>query len=126
MTTIGMTAALIAGAICALSTFAVQSIANLDPVFKIIPATTFRSSAWGRSPEANYILDNKHTGRARILVVQLQGHLFFGNVAPLTNSIKQTLNAKKGTDEEPLIVILDFTLVVGLDSSAAMVRAYAP
>lgn len=37
----------------------------------------------------------------------------------LTDSIKQILNEMKGNNEEPLIVILDFTLVVAMDSSAA-------
>jgi hypothetical protein len=37
-----------------------------------------RSSALNRSPSAFEILDNDETGRLRICVVQLQGHLFFG------------------------------------------------
>lgn len=37
----------------------------------------------------------------------------------LTDPVKKLLSERKGTDLEPLIVILDFTLVVGLDSSAA-------
>jgi len=69
--------------------------------------------------------------------------LFFGNVAILTDSIKETLNQVKGTAEEPWIVstplvsildsysirsnppftnlqiILDFSLIVSIDSSAA-------
>ena len=72
MTVMGMTAALLAGILSALSTFAAQSITHLDPIFSIVPATTLRSSAWGRSPEACFLLDHEHTGRARILIVQLQ------------------------------------------------------
>lgn len=65
------------------------------------------------------ILDSDRTGRSRIMIVQLQGTLFFGNVSALTDAIKQALNERKNRDDEPFIVILDFTLVVGMDSSAA-------
>jgi sulfate permease, SulP family len=120
MTVSGMTSALLAGIIAALSTYAVQSITNLDPIFRIMSASTLRSSsAWTRSPAANAILDCDDTGRARVLIVQLQGHLFFGNVASLTDTIKHTLILRRGCVDEPYIVILDFTLVVGMDSSAA-------
>jgi len=120
MSVFGMTAALLAGIISALSTYAMQSIQNLDPIFKTMTATTLRSSAWPRSPRAQAILNDDFTGRARILIVQLQGLLFFGNVAALTDAIKLILNKKRNTGEEPVIAILDFTLVVGMDSSAGM------
>jgi SulP family sulfate permease len=119
MTLHGMTAALLAGLIVALSTFALQSMTNLDPIFRVISAATLRSSAWNRSAEASKILDDKLRGRSRILVVSLQGHLFFGNVADLTDSLKGTLRTLQCSDESPFILLLDFTLVVGMDSSAA-------
>jgi len=53
------------------------------------------------------------------MIVQLQGHLFFGNVVTISSFIKTQLQRKKGTLEEPLVVIIDFTLVLGMDSSAA-------
>jgi SulP family sulfate permease len=120
MTTSGMTAALLAGIIAALSTYAVQSITNMEPILRIMSASTLRSSSsWTRSFAANEILNGDATGRARVLIVQLQGHLFFGNVATMTDTIKSALNTKKGCMDEPFIVILDFTIVVGMDSSAA-------
>jgi SulP family sulfate permease len=119
MTLHGMTAALLAGLIVALSTFALQSMTNLDPIFRVISAATLRSSAWTRSAEASKILDDKIRGRSRILVVSLQGHLFFGNVADLTDSLKGTLRNLQRSDQSPFILLLDFTLVVGMDSSAA-------
>ena len=119
MTVFGMTAALVAGIIAALSTYAVQSITNLNPVFRILSASTLRSSAWNRQHAANDLLASPTTGRARVLIAQLQGHLFFGNVATLTDTIKHELNSRKGGDDEPIVVIVDFTLVVGMDSSAA-------
>eukprot|EP00980_Cylindrotheca_fusiformis_P029213 scaffold22753_cov160-Cylindrotheca_fusiformis.AAC.5 len=69
MTIWGMTAALIAGVIAALSTYAVQ--------------------------------------------------IFFGNIAQLTDTIKDILKDKGSSSDLPIIVIVDFTLVVGMDSSAA-------
>jgi len=119
MNLLGMTAALLAGIVAALSAYAVQSITHLDPIFRIMLATTLRSSAWSRSTEATAVLDDNHTGRSRILVVQLQGHLFFGNIAAVSDAVKKSLSQRQSADDEPVIVILDFTLVVGMDSSAA-------
>jgi SulP family sulfate permease len=42
--------------------------------------------------------------------------LFFGNIAQLIETIKQVL---VGSSEPPIVVIVDFTLVMGMDSSAA-------
>lgn len=119
MTLHGMTAALVAGLVVALSTFAVQSISFLEPIFRVMDASTLRSSAWNRSVQQCEILDDKSRGRSRILVVQLQGHLFFGNVNDVIGFLKRKLKELKGTDEQPYILILDFSLVVGMDSSAA-------
>lgn len=119
MTSYGMTAALIAGIIAAMSTYAAQSIANANPIRGTMNASTLRSSTWNRSKLAMNILDDPHKGRSRIMIFKLQGHLFFGNVAQITDRMKAILQEKRGTDEEPWIVIMDFTLVVGMDSSAA-------
>ena len=53
------------------------------------------------------------------MIFQLQGHIFFGNIAQLTDTIKQILREKEDTEDVPIVVIVDFTLVVGMDSSAA-------
>lgn len=116
MTIWGMTAALIAGVIAALTTYAVQSINYQSPIRQIMTASTLRSSAWTRCMKSREILENETTGRARILIFQLQGHLFFGNVAQLIETIKNVL---MGSAEPPIVVIVDFTLVMGMDSSAA-------
>lgn len=81
MTIGGMEAALLAGIICALLTFAIQSVAYPKPIRGSMTAATLRSSEWNRCPQAFEILDSEVTGRIRILVVQFQGHLFFGYVA---------------------------------------------
>ena len=80
MTIGGMEAALIAGTICALLTFAIQSVAYPKPIRGSMSAATLRSSEWNRCPRAFEILDSEVTGRIRIFVVQFQGHLFFGYV----------------------------------------------
>jgi SulP family sulfate permease len=75
MTFFGMTAALIAGIVSALSTYAVQSVNYNNPIRQILTATTLRSSAWTRCGSARAILEDERTGRARILIFQLQGHV---------------------------------------------------
>lgn len=119
MTSYGMEAAMIVGVISALLTYAIQNITHLKPIRGSMSAATLRSSSLSRCPEAVEILNNPRTGRKRIQVIQLQGHLFFGNVAQITDGVHHILRQKKNTDEEPLIVMIDFTLVLGIDSSAA-------
>jgi anti-anti-sigma regulatory factor len=48
------------------------------------------------------------------MVIQLQGNLFFGNAVDLADRIKEAL-----ANDKPLIVIMDFTLVTTMDSTAA-------
>eukprot|EP00550_Attheya_septentrionalis_P000409 CAMPEP_0198293740 /NCGR_PEP_ID=MMETSP1449-20131203/18720_1 /TAXON_ID=420275 /ORGANISM="Attheya septentrionalis, Strain CCMP2084" /LENGTH=995 /DNA_ID=CAMNT_0043993451 /DNA_START=40 /DNA_END=3027 /DNA_ORIENTATION=- len=119
MSTYGMEAALVAGVAAALSTYVVQSITYQNPIRSIRSAKTLRSSARNRLLAAAKILDDDYVGRGRILLIQLQGHLFFGNITQLTNNIKDVLSKRQGTAHEAWIVILDFTLVLGIDSSAA-------
>jgi SulP family sulfate permease len=123
MTMYGMDAAMIAGFIAAISTFVVQNMTYVDPVRGFMSATTLRSSQWNRSNTERAILDDPSVGRGRILVIQLQGHLFFGNMAHLSESINRLLTEKRDMGDEPWIVILDFSLVLGIDSSAAQAMA---
>mmetsp|Transcript_46363 Transcript_46363/g.140419 ORF Transcript_46363/g.140419 Transcript_46363/m.140419 type:complete len:659 (-) Transcript_46363:267-2243(-) len=118
MTMYGMDAAMVAGVIAAVSTYAVQSIAYLSPIRGHMSGVTLRSSQFHRSHRANSILDDDIMGRNRILVVQLQGHLFFGNMAHLTESINELLAEKRNSSAPPLILIMDCSLVLGIDSSA--------
>jgi SulP family sulfate permease len=71
---------MIAGVLAAISTYAVQSITYLSPIRGTMCAATLRSSRFTRNPRANEILDDPLNGRQRIFVIQLQGHLFFGNM----------------------------------------------
>lgn len=119
MTLYGMDAAMVAGVLTAIFTFVAQNMTYIDPVRGSMPATTLRSDKRNRSHAARAILDDTITGRSRILVIQLQGHLFFGNMAHLTKNVHDLLSASFGTVDQPLIVIIDFSLVLGIDSSAA-------
>lgn len=119
MTTYGMDAAMIAGGIAAVSTHAVQSIHYVNPIRGTMSASTLRSSVWNRNNDQRVVLDNERVGRNRILVVQLQGHLFFGNMAMLIKEMNRLLSEKAKAEAAPWIVILDFSLVLGIDSSAA-------
>ena len=123
MVSMGMDAALVAGVIAALSTYAVQSIAYQYPIRGAMTAARLRSSAWNRSIEAEQILMDPNSGRQRIFVVQMQGHIFFGNATTMTDEINKLLTEKHGTDTQPIVVILDFSPVLGMDSSAAQAIA---
>lgn len=123
MSIYGMDAAMVAGGIAAVSTYAAQSIHYVNPIRGAMSAATLRSSRWFLSNEARSVLLDDRTGRNRILVIQLQGHLFFGNMAQLTDSINKMLAEKSGPDLVPWIVMMDFSLVLGIDSSAAHTMA---
>ena len=110
----GMDAAMVAGVIAAVSTYAVQNITYMSPIRGHMSAATLRSSQWNRNRESQAILDRAETGRSHILVIQLQGHLFFGNMAHFVDSMHALLQSQK-----PWILILDCSLVLGIDSSAA-------
>ena len=94
MTVLGMEAALLTGAVSALLTYAIQSITYLSPIRGSMTAATLRSSEWNRSSEAFDILDSDETGRLRIEVIQLQGHLFFGNISLFSDSVKRIILSK--------------------------------
>jgi SulP family sulfate permease len=124
MTLYGMEAAMMAGVIAAVSTYAVQSVAYLSPIRGCMPATTLRSSQINLSHEAQAILNSPTEGRSRIFVVQLQGHLFFGNLANFTESIHRLMVFDdENKNLAPVVVVIDFTLVLGIDSSAAQAIA---
>ena len=123
MVVFGMDAALVAGVIAALSTYAVQSITYQYPIRGAMTAARLRSSAWNRSVDAQEILLDRMKGRQRIYVIQMQGHIFFGNVTTMTDEIKRSLREKLSSNDGPIVVILDFSHVLGIDSSAAQTIA---
>jgi hypothetical protein len=104
MTALGMTAGLCAGVLAAVSVYAAQSITYTNPIRAQMLATTLLSSVWTRPSSELAILNDEHTGRSRILVVQLHGHLFFGNATQLTDNVKKMLSDSQQTGVQPLIV----------------------
>lgn len=103
MVTFGMDAALVAGVVAALSTFLAQSIVYQDPIRGAMCGARLQSSAWNRSKEAQLILVDPMKGRQRIYVIQLQGHIFFGNVVKMTEDIKRRLNEKRYAGNVPAV-----------------------
>jgi SulP family sulfate permease len=103
MVTFGMDAALVAGVVAALSTFLAQSIVYQDPIRGAMSGARLQSSAWDRSTEAQRILLDPKKGRQRIYVIQLQGHIFFGNVVKMSEDIKRRLNDKRRAGDEPAV-----------------------
>lgn len=119
MTLYGMDAAMIAGFLSALFTFVAQNMTYIDPIRGTMSAATLRSDKRNRHHEARALLEDLNIGRSRIMVIQFQGHLFFGNIGNVTNRISNLLSSKFETVGQPIIIIIDFSLVLGIDSSAA-------
>lgn len=142
MTLYGMEASMIAGFIAAISTYVVQNTTYVNPIRGSMSATTLRSSHFQRQYDSLIILSHPIYGRSRIFVIQLQGHLFFGNMAHfselictiikskfnyntnnnLMNNVNNYISSSSTSTllpQPPYIVIFDFSLVLGIDSSAA-------
>lgn len=137
MTFWGMNQGLAVGALLACLTFVMQSARTPTnaPIRGSMSAATLRSHAWRLTAELN-VLDR---ACRNIHVVQLKGHLFFGNISQLCDYVNVVLQDGGVTvgynDKNALLpsvlgierrprpeirwLVLDFTLVVGLDSSAA-------
>ncbi|KAE9248787.1 hypothetical protein PF004_g3694 [Phytophthora fragariae] len=136
MTFWGMNQGLAVGALLACLTFVMQSARTPTnaPIRGSMSAATLRSHAWRTTDELD-VLDRECRN---IHVVQLKGHLFFGNINQVSDYVRELF--EEGADctssriESPLEsvlsddvrprpdirwLVLDFTLVVGLDSSAA-------
>mmetsp|Transcript_1591 Transcript_1591/g.2279 ORF Transcript_1591/g.2279 Transcript_1591/m.2279 type:complete len:936 (+) Transcript_1591:167-2974(+) len=116
----GIEEGLLAGVITALSVFIAQSVHVQNPINGHSSAEMLRSSKWNRSAEAKAILDDTSIGCSRILLIQLQGHLFFGNLSKLTESICTIIREHESKHGKVWILILDFSLVLGIDGSVAM------
>lgn len=113
MTFWGMNQGLAVGALLACMTFVMQSASTPTnaPIRGSMSAATLRSNVWRTTEELN-VLDKQ---TRYIHVVQLKGHLFFGNANQLSEYVRNLFDG----ENEIRYLVLDFTLVVGLDSSAA-------
>eukprot|EP01034_Spumella_vulgaris_P030351 gene30351-37553_t len=114
MTFNGMTAGLALGVICAAFTFTLQTSRHVAPIRRKMCARTLRSSRW-RSARESEVLDRLSW---HVIAVQLQGHLFFGNATILSGQIDKMLHDSATQNHDIWFVVLDFTLVVAIDSSA--------
>lgn len=117
---LGMEKGLLAGVLSAISVFIAQSLNVQHPINGHSSAVMLRSSKWNRSTEALAILEDNSIGCSRICIIQLQGHLFFGNLSKLRESISECIEDHEIKYEKAWILILDFSLVLGMDGSAAM------
>lgn len=114
MTAMGMTTGLALGLVLSAVSFTLQNVRHSEPVRGAMPATTLRSSDMFRRNHAeSNVLDNE---LRNVEVVQLQGTLFFGNAVALLSRCDEMLADARGRIHT---LILDFTLVGSLESSAA-------
>ena len=115
MTLFGMTVGLIVGLIAAAVAFIFQTNLYIKPIRRQARCTTMRSSRW-RSERAQRLLP--HLQR-RVLWIQLQGSLYFGNAQLVGKELDALICQYNALQDLPLlIVILDFSLVLSIDSSA--------
>ncbi|KAF0700441.1 Aste57867_9025 [Aphanomyces stellatus] len=110
MTFWGMNEGLAVGALLACITFVAQS-APAGPLRGSMSAATLRSSAWRSTAD----LETLDRVSRNVHVVQLKGHLFFGNIHKLSEYIANLLESYPELE----CMVVDFTLVVAMDSSAA-------
>jgi sulfate permease, SulP family len=122
MTAYGMTAGLGAGVVLAAVTFTSQTSKHIPPIRGQMNAHTIRSTA-RRSPEVSSLL-RIHSNR--IHVIQLQGTIFFGNATLVTAELRRLLKLMEEADNQIWCIIFDFTLVLGIDSSAVETIAHLP
>ena len=114
MTAYGMTAGLALGVFCAALTYTLQSSQFVPPIRAVRTAKTVRSSMW-RSKQMSAILQEHSRS---ISIVQLQGHIFFGNATLISMLIENMLNNTSQYNGIRFI-ILDFNFVLAVDSSGA-------
>uniref|UniRef100_A0A7S1EYS6 Sulfate transporter n=1 Tax=Noctiluca scintillans TaxID=2966 RepID=A0A7S1EYS6_NOCSC len=112
MTFAGMTLGLGLGVLLSATTFMIQNINHMQPVRGAMRGTTVRSMTQ-RTTREKVVLDK---GMRSVQIVQLQGTLFFGNATVLFFFCERLLAKFAGEVE---ILVLDFTLVNIVESSAA-------
>lgn len=104
------------GLFCATLTYTIQSMRNINPIKNIRSVDSFRSSTW-RSTAINELL---HANSNQIKIMHLQGQLFFGNATFISMKLESMfLNALEHEDHLIKYLVLDFTSVFAIDSSAA-------
>eukprot|EP00927_Polykrikos_kofoidii_P026504 TRINITY_DN2357_c0_g2_i1.p1 TRINITY_DN2357_c0_g2~~TRINITY_DN2357_c0_g2_i1.p1 ORF type:complete len:892 (-),score=97.41 TRINITY_DN2357_c0_g2_i1:71-2446(-) len=111
MSMFDMTTGLGLGLVLSAMSFTLQHMQYSEPVRGVMPATTLRSSTPRTESERSVLnVELRH-----VMVMQLKGTLFFGNATTLLSRCSQLLES----DTSITTIILDFTLVASLESSAA-------
>jgi SulP family sulfate permease len=114
-----MTAGLGVGCVLAAFAFTIQTQYHTKILRGQMSAITLRSTARRSERFVSVLQSHAH----RIQVLQLQGNLFFGNATMLSAEISKKVKENQG---EIWCLLLDFTLVVGIDSSAVETVANIP
>lgn len=114
-----MTEGLALGCVLAAFTFTFQAQYHTKILRGEMSASTLRSTA-RRSERFVVVLQEN---AQRIHIMQLQGNLFFGNATMLSANILKIVQENEGSI---WCLLLDFTLVVGIDSSAVETIANLP
>jgi len=111
--TIGFLEGVVVGLLCAIVLFVVN-YSRINVVRYAMTGIERRSNVERNSAEDKYLRDNG----AHILILKLQGYLFFGTAAALAARIEERL---EDNEQPPLgYVALDFAQVTDMDSSAAL------
>jgi SulP family sulfate permease len=111
--TFGYLEAIVVGIIAGLILFVVN-YSRIDVVKHALSGATFASNVERPEAQRHYLRENGE----QLLILQLQGFIFFGTANRLLNHVRQRADAPAAP---PLRhVVLDFRLVTGLDSSAVI------
>jgi len=113
---LGMTPGLFLGLVSCAVSFTLQHMRHSEPVRGEMQATTLRSSVRRTAQERDFL----HEALRKVTVVQLQGTLFFGNAQVLSSRVEEIISERRGNI---VALVLDFTLVRSLESSAAEIIA---
>lgn len=114
---ISMTAGIVAGLVAALFTYMIQSLVDRNPIRIACDTMKVPSSKWRTVAQERILQSLK--GRTRIVLFKIQGQLFFGNLSELSEKIFMFLHEKQKAVRGASHVILDFSLVISVDSTAA-------
>jgi SulP family sulfate permease len=110
---VGFPSGILVGLIAAVTLFAIE-YGRVEPIRYVLRGSQYQSNIDG-SEERRRML-TKH-GDA-ILILRLQGYLFFGTAEQLRKRVLEEISSKAGARVR--FVVIDFHRVTGLDSSAAL------
>ncbi|MEH6590031.1 MAG: SulP family inorganic anion transporter [Halioglobus sp.] len=110
---VGFLEGVVVGLLCAIVLFVIN-YSRINVVRYALTGTERRSNVERNTLEDKYLRDNG----GNILMLKLQGYLFFGTAAALASRIEERL---EDSEQPPLCyAILDFAQVTDMDSSAAL------